>query len=204
MVAPVSRQKIAVLGGSFNPAHNGHVGVSLAALQHLNIDAVWWLITPQNPLKQGHSYIPLPERIAQAQAHTAHVDAIVVKDIETALQSTYTVDVIRHLQRTHADTHFIWLMGADNMVTFHLWHRWQDITRMVPIAVFARPNTHFDSLQNSPCYDILQQVPVSDIWQNTPHIWTYIDSTHYTECATDIRHTTHTETTDNLIKDIPL
>ncbi len=195
MVAPMTVKRIGILGGSFNPAHNGHVGISLSALQHLGIDTVWWVVTPQNPLKHANTYMPLPERIKQAHHITAGHN-IKVKDIESDLKSTYTVDVIRHLTTPHTNRQFIWLMGADNMATFHLWHHWQQITAIVPVAVFARPNTDFETLQNSPCYDILQQVAPPDIWQQTPHIWTYIHDTHYMECATDMRSNTYTETPD--------
>lgn len=180
-------QKIGILGGSFNPAHKGHMGISLSALKHLDLDCVWWLVTPQNPHKIADEYAPLSDRIQYAYNMAVEYN-IVVKDIETSLKSTYTIDVIQFVQCMYTDTRFIWLMGADNLVNFHTWHRWQDIAHAVPIAVFARPNTDVNALQNSPCCDMLQQVAPCDIWQHIPNIWTFISDTQFMECATDIRN----------------
>lgn len=188
MVAPIT-PRIGLLGGSFNPAHMGHVGISKTAMDTLGLHSVWWLVTPKNPHKDAQQYAPLSWRIAYASAMT-HDHNIVVKDVETSLKSNYTLDVVTHLMNTHPTYQFIWMMGGDNFVTFHTWHAWQKISQQVPIAVFSRPNTHEDALQKSPCCDTLIHTDTVNIWNDIPHLWTYIGSTHFPENASDIRKNT--------------
>ncbi len=134
-------QRVGLLGGSFNPAHAGHVHISVQALARLQLDAVWWLVSPQNPLKARAGMAPIDARLAAARAAERH-PRIVPTTIETDLQTAYTADTLQALKRLHPHTQFIWLMGEDNLLRFHLWDRWTDILRMVPIAVFARPGYH--------------------------------------------------------------
>jgi nicotinate-nucleotide adenylyltransferase len=132
------RLRIGLLGGSFNPAHEGHREMSLYALKHLNLDQVWWLVTPQNPLKSKANMNPLAQRLAAARTVAAH-PRIVVTDIERQFKTSRTVESLHHLQRRFRDTQFIWLMGADNLRQLPLWYKGMDIFRLVPVAVFRRP-----------------------------------------------------------------
>lgn len=131
-------KRIGLLGGSFNPAHGGHLHISEQALKRLGLDAVWWLVSPQNPLKPQKGMAPLATRMASAQHVGNHPD-IVVTDIEARLGTRYTADTITKLIQYFPNSHFIWLMGADNLVGFHRWKSWQRIAKMLPIAVLLRP-----------------------------------------------------------------
>lgn len=132
------RRRIGLLGGSFNPAHGGHRRISLHARAALGLDAVWWLVSPGNPLKPAAGMAPLTARIANAlrQARRAPIR---VTAIERELGTRYTVDTLRALERRFRGTEFVWLMGADNLAEFHRWRDWRSIARAMPIAVIARP-----------------------------------------------------------------
>jgi nicotinate-nucleotide adenylyltransferase len=133
--------KIGLLGGSFNPAHEGHLYVSEIALKRLKLDYVWWLVSPQNPLKPVAGMAPLGERVAVAADRFERHPRIVVVDVETALGTRYTIDTLTQLKRRFHDVHFVWLMGTDNLAGFRRWKRWADIARLVPIAAVMRPGT---------------------------------------------------------------
>lgn len=137
---PVSRQcgrNIGLLGGSFNPAHAGHLHISLEALKRLGLDEVWWLVSPQNPLKRADDMADYATRFALA-ADIARHPRIRVLGVEAAHGLRYTVDTLRFLQKRHRGTRFVWLMGADNLAGFHRWRSWREIARRVPIAVLDR------------------------------------------------------------------
>lgn len=131
-------RRIGLLGGSFNPAHSGHRAISLAALDALDLDEVWWLVSPGNPLKEKAGMAPLAARLGSARA-MARRAPIRPTAIEARLGTVYTVDTIAALQRRYANHRFIWLMGADNLAQFHRWRDWRRIACEVPIAVIARP-----------------------------------------------------------------
>ena len=131
-------KRIGLLGGSFNPAHGGHRAISLFAAQALGLDEVWWLVSPGNPLKPRKGMAPLKARVAHA-SQVARRAPIRVTAIESRLQTLYTVDTLRAIQRTYARNRFVWLMGADNLAQFSAWKDWRGIARQIPIAVIARP-----------------------------------------------------------------
>lgn len=131
--------RIGLLGGSFNPAHRGHRAISLAALHALDLDEVWWLVSPGNPLKDGaNDMAPFAARFASARAMAGHAP-IRVSAIESRLGTRYTVDTLAKLVRLYPNKRFVWLMGADNLVQFHQWRGWRRIAQEVAIAVIARP-----------------------------------------------------------------
>lgn len=130
--------RIGLLGGSFNPAHEGHLYISREALKRLRLDAVWWLVSPQNPLKVSDDMAPLAARMASAEAMARH-PRIHATDIEQHLRTRYTADTLTMLKARFPGTHFVWLMGADNLIQLPRWARWQKIAESVPIAVFGRP-----------------------------------------------------------------
>lgn len=131
-------KRIGLLGGSFNPAHKGHRAISLHAIRALDLDEVWWLVSPGNPLKPQEGMAPLAARLASARKMARHA-AIRATAIETRLKTRYTADTLAKLPRLFPKTRFIWLMGADNLEQFHKWRSWRTIAREVPIAVIARP-----------------------------------------------------------------
>lgn len=136
---------VGLLGGSFNPAHAGHRHVSLYALKALGLDRVWWLVSPQNPLKPRAGMATLAERMAEARRVAAH-PRIRPTDIERELGTTYTADTLRRLTALYPRTRFVWLMGADNLRQIPLWQHWTRIFRMVPVAVFSRPTYSMGAL----------------------------------------------------------
>ncbi|MBV9570321.1 MAG: nicotinate-nucleotide adenylyltransferase [Alphaproteobacteria bacterium] len=140
--------KIGLLGGSFNPAHEGHLHVSEVALKQLGLDYVWWLVAPQNPLKAICGMAPLQERLAYAAEKFEHHPRIVVMDIERGLGTRYTIDTLRILLRRFPGVHFVWLMGSDNLEGFRGWRRWPEIVRSVPIAVVMRPTSSLAPLRS--------------------------------------------------------
>jgi nicotinate-nucleotide adenylyltransferase len=136
-----------LLGGSFNPAHGGHLHLSLLALRHLALDEIWWLVSPQNPLKPSEGMAPFAARSEQARSVAASHPRIVVSDLESRLGSSrYTTDTLKILRRRYPRLCFIWLMGADNLIQIPHWQRWSEIFRIVPIAVFDRPSYSLKAL----------------------------------------------------------
>ena len=130
-------QRIGLLGGSFDPAHAGHLHISEMALRRFRLDRVWWLVSPGNPLKP-HGPAPLAERIAAAR-RIADDPRIVVTGIEARLGTRWTADTIAALKARFPGVRFVWLMGSDNLVQFSRWDRWRGIAAQVPIGVIARP-----------------------------------------------------------------
>ncbi len=137
-VAPGLR--VGLLGGSFNPPHEGHVHISEMALKRLGLDYVWWLVSPQNPLKPRRETAPLGERLAQA-FRLVHDRRIIVTDIERVLGTRFTVDTLAALRRRFPLLRFVWLMGSDNLLGFHRWKAWPRIAALVPVAVVMRPGS---------------------------------------------------------------
>lgn len=134
----MSGLKIGLLGGSFNPAHEGHRHISLFALQRLRLDAVWWLVSPQNPLKAKEGMASFEDRVASAEAVARH-PKILVSEIESRLGTRYTIDTLRALRCRRTRDRFVWIMGADNLIQLPRWRDWKAICDLVPIAIFARP-----------------------------------------------------------------
>jgi len=131
-------KSVGLLGGSFNPAHAGHRHISVEALRLLGLDEVWWLVSPQNPLKTPAGMAPITARVAAAKT-TARHKRIHVSDLEVRLGTRYAVDTVAALIRRYPKVRFVWLMGADNLAGFDRWSRWRTLARLIPIAVFARP-----------------------------------------------------------------
>ena len=134
----LAKRRIGLLGGSFNPAHAGHLHISKQALKRLQLDEVWWLVSPQNPLKSPAELADYDARLESAEAMAAADVRIQVLDIEAQLDLRYTVETISLLQNLYPKTKFVWLMGADNLAGFHRWRRWGEIAQMLPIAVLDR------------------------------------------------------------------
>ena len=129
--------RIGLFGGTFDPPHAAHRAACLLALRRLGLDRVWWLVTPGNPLKDTRGLAPLAERIAAAK-ELAHHPLIDVTDVEAEIGTSYTYETVSYLVRRCRGVQFVWIMGADNLRTFHRWQRWRGITELVPIAVVDR------------------------------------------------------------------
>ena len=134
----LAHKRIGILGGSFNPAHRGHLHVSRQALDLMYLDEVWWMVSPQNPLKPSNGMADFDVRIQSAQTMSQD-RRIRVTDIEIELGTTYTAETLKKLKQIYPKANFVWLMGADNLIQISKWKDWQDIFRTVPIAIFTRP-----------------------------------------------------------------
>jgi nicotinate-nucleotide adenylyltransferase len=137
--ASLGGRRVGLLGGSFNPAHEGHLHISRVARARLRLDAVWWLVSPQNPLKSAADTAAQDARIERARALTAGDRFIRVTGAETELGIRNTIDLARTLRVRYGRARLVWLMGADNLAGFHLWKDWRGIAALLPIAVIDRP-----------------------------------------------------------------
>lgn len=152
MAAPVARpppafpnMRIGLLGGSFNPPHEGHRHISLAAVARLRLDKLWWLVTPGNPLKSAAHLPSLAERLSLAAAIASH-PAIEITGFEAALPTAYAIDTVRFLRRRYPAVHFVWIMGGDNLAQFHRWRDWAGLFTALPILVLDRPDARLRAL----------------------------------------------------------
>ncbi len=139
--------RIGLLGGSFNPPHEGHALVTRIALTRLGLDRVWWLVTPGNPLK---SQADLAARHARVEAARRLIESprVAVTDIEAHIGARYTYDTLAWLTRRAPRVRFVWIMGADNLRQFHLWRHWRAIADLVPIAVVDRPGSTLKAMSS--------------------------------------------------------
>jgi len=130
-------QVVGLLGGSFDPAHAGHVHITKAAIMRFGLDRVWWLVSPGNPMK-SRGPAPMENRLKAARAVMRH-PAVDVTNLETCLGTRFTAQTIAAVQDRYHGVRFVWLMGADNLAQFHLWQDWRHIMARVPVGVLARP-----------------------------------------------------------------
>ncbi len=137
---------IGLLGGSFNPAHEGHFMISNYLRKRLKLSQVWWLISPNNPLKDKNKLMAYQERVLQAERFSNGRHWLKVSDFENHHQLIYTLDTLKYLIRRYRCYQFVWLMGADNLAILHKWYGWKQIIRLIPIAVYNRPSYDFKAL----------------------------------------------------------
>jgi nicotinate-nucleotide adenylyltransferase len=142
------KQRIGLFGGSFNPAHEGHRQVALYALKRLKLDWVWWLVSPQNPLKDPNETGDYAKRLRETKQLARH-PRFVVTDLERQMRSHTTAETLR-LLKAKSDAHFVWIMGADSLANLHHWHNWQEIAEGIPLAVLARPGYSIRALDSKP------------------------------------------------------
>jgi len=138
-------QRIGLLGGSFNPPHAAHLLITRTARRRLGLDAVWWVVTPGNPLKSRTELLPLDQRM-QLCRELAPNPKIKITAFESGLSSTYTAATLAYLKKRLPAVNFVWLMGADNLATFDQWQDWEGIAGLMPIAVVDRPGWRHRSL----------------------------------------------------------
>lgn len=183
-------RRIGLLGGSFNPAHEGHRHVSLEALKRLGLDEVWWLVSPQNPLKSGADLEPLASRVAGARAVARH-PRIRVDAPELVLGTRYTIDTVRALRRAYPRARFVWLMGADILPQLVDWKGWRDLFGTLPIAAFARPGWSHRALASPAPRTFARYRLDADkarVLPSTPApAWVFVPSRLDTSSATAIR-----------------
>jgi nicotinate-nucleotide adenylyltransferase len=188
---PARGQRIGLLGGSFNPAHGGHLTISDAALRRLGLDEVWWLVSPQNPLKPKTGMAPLAERLAGARAAIDGRPRVRATAIEADLGTLYTLDTLRALTRRFPGVRFVWLMGADNLVQIDRWAGWPQIFRSVPVAVFDRPNYSLRASAAKAAQRFrrarLPEGQCGRLAETEPPAWVFLHATRDPRSATEIR-----------------
>ena len=171
--------RIGLLGGSFDPAHSGHLYVSEVARKALKLDYVWWLVSPGNPLKPAPDALAV--RLLRARNLARH-RTIFVTDIEARLGTRYTVDTVAALQKRFPQVDFVWLMGSDNLEQFSRWRRWQRIADRIPIAVVRRPGTVLASLHAG----LARRLGVSLRLASAPSL-VVLDGPRSSESSTELR-----------------
>ncbi len=189
-----ARARIGLLGGSFNPAHEGHAYIARAALERLALDEVWWLVSPQNPLKGADGMAPLAARLASAAAVADGLRSVGrcrVTDIETALGGPYTAITLARLARAYPRLRFVWLMGADNLLQIPRWRRWPSIFHTVPVAIFARPPYSCKALSGAAAGRFrdsrLPERAARKLARHSPPAWVYLHGRLLAASATAIR-----------------
>jgi nicotinate-nucleotide adenylyltransferase len=182
-------QVVGLFGGSFDPPHAGHDALAREALRRLDLDRLWWLVSPGNPLKP-HPPAPIAARIAAARARL-HDPRITVTGIEARLGTRATADTLAALRRRYPRVRFVWLMGADNLATFHRWDRWRAILESVPVAVFARPGLRLAAL-TSPAARAFARArrdprAARDLGRQRPPAWVWFDMPMHRISSTELR-----------------
>jgi nicotinate-nucleotide adenylyltransferase len=179
--------KIGLLGGSFNPPHEGHVNLCVQAKKYLGLDAIWWLVSPANPFKDARTLAPFELRY-QLACELPKPPYIQVTDYEQRGQLLYTIDSIKSLQHDFHGIKFVWLMGADNLPNFHLWNGAQEIMARVPVAVMDRsPNSHNALRSKTAIKYANNKVDGRLLMQATPPCWSYVFMRRNNQSATEIR-----------------
>jgi nicotinate-nucleotide adenylyltransferase len=182
--------RIGLFGGSFNPAHGGHRHVAASALNLLALDAVIWLVAPQNPLKTSEGMAEYRRRQDSAAREARH-PRMTVSDIEHRLDSRYTADTIRALRRRYPKARFVWLMGADSFLSFHRWKDWRGIMQALPVAILPRPGSSLAAAKSVAGRRMARaMVPPAlarGLAQTRPPAWTVLSAELDKRSSTDIR-----------------
>jgi nicotinate-nucleotide adenylyltransferase len=183
-------QRIGLFGGSFDPPHEGHVAVSLVGLSALRLDQVWWLVSPQNPLKPSAPSSDLVRRVAAARAIARH-PRIRITGIEAALGTAYTAETLARLLPRLPGALCVWMMGADNLASFHRWRGWQAIAASLPIAVFNRPGMALAALSSPAAHALgrwrLDPADAGALATKRPPAWVFLPSPHIAISSTVLR-----------------
>ncbi|MBV1836190.1 nicotinate-nucleotide adenylyltransferase [Acetobacter estunensis] len=182
--------RIGLLGGSFNPAHEGHIQIARRALHVLGLDQVWLMVSPGNPLKEKRGMASLASRLASVR-RLACEPHLVPTAIEARLGTRYAVDTVRALRRRFPRAHFVWLMGTDVFAELPRWHRWKTFVREVPIAVMPRPGSTTAALHGQTAQRLRHaRLPVGRIRQlveKTPPVWAFLPGPQNGISATALR-----------------
>lgn len=183
------RCRVGILGGSFNPAHEGHRYISLQALRRLRLDEVWWLVSPQNPLK-GEVPDDLHLRAEGARRVSRH-PRIRISTIESGLPTRFTAQTLKVLKRRFPCIRFIWLMGADNLIQIPRWFQWREIFQQVPVAVLDRGDYAGMALSGkAACVFAAYQVPegrAPKIVERAPPTWAFLRIRCHAASSTALR-----------------
>lgn len=181
---------VGLFGGSFNPPHPGHALVAEIALRRLGLDRLWWIVTPGNPLKSRNELAPLAERIALSEALTSD-PRIQVTAFEQSLATSFTADTLAYVKARNPHVHFIWIMGADSLGTFHKWQKWQEIACTFPIAVIDRPGSTLTYLSakmaKTFAFARVDEDDARVLWKRRAPAWTFIHGRRSALSSTELR-----------------
>lgn len=184
------RPRVGILGGSFNPAHTGHLHISRLALKLLKLDEVWWLVSPQNPLKSTEGMASIEQRLKSARA-MARGRQFWVTGMEQDLGTRYTADTLKALKSRFPKNRFVWIMGADNLIDIARWNDWKEIFATVPVAVFGRPAYSFKALFSPAARwfarNRLNEARAALLVDKKPPAWVFLHIPLSTVSATRIR-----------------
>jgi nicotinate-nucleotide adenylyltransferase len=185
-----NRQRIGLLGGSFNPPHAAHRMISEVALKRLALDCVWWIVSPGNPLKSDTELAPLAERMAACR-QIADNARIKITDFEADLATAFTVTTLAFLRQRYPGIDFVWIMGADNLAGLHRWENWRDIFKLAPIAVVDRPGWRLKALA-SPAARAhvrarLPEARAGELFQANNPAWVFLTAPLSALSSTDLR-----------------
>ena len=185
------RRRIGLIGGSFNPAHRGHVHMARHAKQAARLDEVWWLVSPQNPLKSKRGMAPFEQRFASARDVAQPYSWIKVLDFEQKKALQYTVDSLSLLVKRCPRAALIWIMGADNLIQFPQWNQAYFISRLLPIIVVNRPRCRFQALSSvgAAILSNHRKKPARKLTRKTGG-WAFIHSASDPTSSTAIRYNT--------------
>ncbi|MFD1199785.1 nicotinate-nucleotide adenylyltransferase [Brucella gallinifaecis] len=181
---------VGLFGGSFNPPHGGHALVAEIAIRRLKLDQLWWMVTPGNPLKDKRELAPLAERL-QLSEQVANDPRIKVTALEAAFNTRYTADILALIRKSNPGVHFVWVMGADNLASFHHWQRWREIAQNFPIAVIDRPGSTLAYLSSRMAQTFsdsrLDEHSASILARRQPPAWTFIHGPRSSLSSTALR-----------------
>ena len=169
--------RIGLFGGSFNPPHKGHLLVARQVLKRLQLDQVWFLVTPGNPLKTHGDLADLAKRVAAVKKLAAE-PRLTVTAFEAARGFTYSFETVSWLARSLPGRHFVWIMGSDNLASFHKWLKWKEISELMPMAVYERPGSAL-SAPKAPAAGALARFRIDEadapgLWRMQPPAWVYL------------------------------
>ncbi|WP_423856270.1 nicotinate-nucleotide adenylyltransferase [Xaviernesmea oryzae] len=183
---------VGLFGGSFNPPHEGHLLVAEIALRRLGLDQLWWMVTPGNPLKSRSELASLADRLAMSE-RLIHDPRIKITAFEKTLGGSYTADTLAFVKAKNPHVHFIWVMGADSLRTFHFWQKWREIASTFPIAVVDRPGSTLSFLSSKMArtfdYARVDEDDAGTLWKRRAPAWTFIHGPRSALSSTAIRAT---------------
>ena len=182
--------RIGLMGGSFNPPHEGHLAIARTALRRGGLDAVWWIVTPGNPLKGHDELRPLDERVAATRALVRH-PRMTVTAFEQDLGCAYTHETVAFLTGRYPQARFVWVMGGDSLAGFHRWRNWRRIADMIPLLIVDRPDWRFRALSSPAALTLaksrLPEGLAGQIADRPAPTWTYLTCPLSSLSSTEIR-----------------
>ena len=185
-------QRIGIMGGSFNPPHDGHRIVAETAVKRLRLDQLWWLVTPGNPLKANDGLPSQTERMELCRQF-ARGPKMIITGFESELGTPYTAATLDFLRERYPSVHFVWVMGADNLASFHRWQRWREIAQTMPIAVVDRPGWRLKALGSEAAQSLaharMREADAAKLAAANPPAWVFLTGRLSPLSSTQLRAT---------------